>query len=111
VSPTVLWPPNHTLRPITATVVVTDLCDPNPTFTLTSIASSEPDNGLGDGNTIGDIQGADIGTADVEFLLRAERSGRGDGRLYSIVYTGSDGSGNTSQAGAVVSVPHDQSQP
>jgi len=42
---------------------------------LVSIVSSEPDDGIGDGNTIGDIQEAEYGTADFEFQLRAERSG------------------------------------
>jgi hypothetical protein len=73
---------------------------------LTSISSNEPDNGLGDGDTPGDIQGAQIGTPDVSFLLRAERSGTGTGRVYTAVFTASDDSGNTAQAADVVTVPH-----
>jgi hypothetical protein len=107
--PTVLWPPNHALATINATVTVSDVCNPNPTFVLTSITSNEPDDGLGDGNTVGDIQEAAYGTADVTFLLRSERSGPGDGRIYTVVYTTSDGSGNSAQAVGVVIVTHDQS--
>lgn len=104
-----LWPPNHKLVDITATVNVTDVCDPHATFVLTSIASSEPDDGLGDGDTANDIQSYEIGTADTSFQLRSERSGLGSGRVYTIVYTASDKSGNTAQASATVNVPHDRS--
>jgi hypothetical protein len=103
-----LWPPNHKLADITAEVTVTDICDPNPTFVLTSITSDEPDNGLGDGDTANDIQEADYGTADTAFLLRSERAGGQDGRKYTIIYTASDISGNTTPDTVCVFVPHDQ---
>ena len=102
----VLWPPNHKLADIHATVVVTDICDPAPTFVLTSITSDEPDNGLGDGDTAGDIANATFGTADVDFRLRSERMGGGDGRVYTIRYTASDHSGNTTGNVTEVRVPH-----
>jgi len=106
VDPATLWPPNHKLVNVSATVTVTDACDPNPVFTLTSVTSNEPDNGMGDGNTTGDIAGADIGTADTAFKLRAERAGSGNGRIYTISYTAADASGNDSPpASAVVNVP------
>ncbi len=105
VDPDRLWPPNHKLRDITATVVVADVCNPAPTFVLTNITSNEPDNGLGDGDTVGDIQGATFGTPDTAFKLRAERSGRGNGRVYTIFYTASDGA-NTADTTDTVIVPH-----
>jgi len=104
-----LWPPNHNLVDIVATVGVTDVCDPHPTFVLASITSSEPDDGLGDGDTVKDIQGAAPGTPDTAFRLRSERSGSGSGRIYTILYTASDKSGNTAQAKVTVTVPHDLS--
>lgn len=82
-----IWPPNHKLVEIDATVIITDICDPNASFVLTSITSSEPDDGLGDGDTAYDIQDAEFGTADTNFKLRAERSGTGEGRTYTVVYT------------------------
>jgi hypothetical protein len=103
---TLLWPPNHRLITINATVGVIDICDPAPGFVLSSITSSEPDNGLGDGDTENDIQGALFGTPDVQFRLRSERSGNGPGRIYTILYKGFDGSGNSTPAAAEVVVPH-----
>jgi hypothetical protein len=106
---TVLWPPNHKLVTINASVSVADICDPAPTFQLISIVSNEPDNGLGDGDTENDIQGASYGTADTQFQLRSERSGPGSGRKYTITYRAFDHTGNHTDAVVVVRVPHDQS--
>jgi len=107
VSPSVLWPPNHKLVTIHAIVAV-DECGPY-TVTLVSVTSSEPDNGTGDGDTEGDIQGVDTSTADDEFALRAERSGGGPGRVYTAVYKVVDAVGLETFATASIRVPHDQS--
>jgi hypothetical protein len=103
-----LWPPNHKMSEITATVVAEDNCDPNVAYVLTSITSNEPDNGLGDGDTANDIQEADYGTADLSFLLRAERAGPLPGRKYTIIYTAEDNAGNTATDTVCVRVPHDK---
>jgi|GEM_PF-6513004 len=105
----VLWPPNHKMAVITADVTVEDDCDENPTFALVSITSNEQNNGQGDGNTKKDIEGADFGTPDVEFELRAERSGGGDGRIYTITYEARDVAGNSTTADFYIRVVHDQS--
>jgi len=107
VSPTSLWPPDHRMVDITAQVSASDVCDPNPTLVLFSATSNEPDNGLGDGDTNRDIQGAALGTDDRELALRAERGGGGIGREYTLRYQAEDASGNTSTADASVGVPHD----
>ncbi|WP_455210865.1 hypothetical protein [Kaarinaea lacus] len=107
-TPDTLWPPNHKLVPVTAGITVTDSCDANPAVILFSAVSNEPDNSLGDGNTVDDIQDADIGTDDRELLLRAERQGPGSGRIYTITYEAEDSSGNSSQQEGTVIVPHDQ---
>jgi len=107
--PDVLWPPNHRLVDVSATVMATDLCSAVDAI-LSSITSDEPDNapGDGDGNTDDDVQGADLGTADFEIQLRAERAGTGDGRVYTVTYTAVDDSGNTTSASATAFVPHDR---
>ena len=89
VSPTILWPPNHKFQNITATITVTDNCDPNPTVTLVSVTSNEPETGfLGNGDKGPDIEGAAIGTDDRAFSLRSERGtgGQNTGRVYTITY-------------------------
>lgn len=103
-SPSQLWPPNHKLVPIQATVVASDNC-PGVGVVLTSLVSSEPDNGTGDGDTINDIQNAAIGTPDQSFELRSERVGSGSGRIYTATYTATDGSGNDAEDAATVTVP------
>jgi hypothetical protein len=87
---------------ITPTITVTDECDPNPTIELVSIVSDEPDEGLGDGDTVGDIDVA----ADGTILLRNERDGRSDGRVYTVTYRAFDASGNQTTTEAIVVVPH-----
>lgn len=102
-----LWPPNHKLVPIEASVVATDNC-PVVNFTLTQAVSNEPENGQGDGNTAPDIVGAELGTADLEFSLRSERAGAGSGRIYTVTYTAVDGSDNAAESAATVEVPKSQ---
>jgi hypothetical protein len=106
-SPNTLWPPNHKLVSVAASIQVTDTCDDSPNVELVSIVSNEADNGPGDGNTDDDIQGAGYGTDDRAFSLRAERAGTGDGRLYTVTYRAGDGEGNTAGQSAEVRVPHD----
>jgi len=105
-----LWPPNHKLATISVeSLFVADICDSNPTVVLDTIYSDEPDNGTGDGDTDNDIQEAAYGTLDLAFKLRSERAGSGDGRVYTIVYRATDGSGNSSDDTVAVEVPHDKS--
>jgi hypothetical protein len=104
-----LWPPNHKMSPITVdSLFVSDICDSNPTVVLDTIYSDEPDNGLGDGDTANDIQEAAFGTLDLAFLLRSERAGVGDGRVYTIVFRATDHSGNSTDDTVAVTVPHSQ---
>jgi len=107
-SPDILWPPNHKMRDISAAISVSDGCDPNPQVKLVSVVSNEPDNGAGDGNTVNDIQNTDIGSDDRSFSLRAERSGTGTGRVYTVTYSVTDGSGNQSTKQGTVAVPLSQ---
>jgi hypothetical protein len=69
------------------------------------VTSNEPDSGAGD------IQGWMIGTAGTTGQLRAERSGSGNGRIYTLTYQGADRAGNTATCAAPVTVPHDQGNP
>jgi hypothetical protein len=101
VTPDTLWPPDHRYVEVQATVIAADNFDPNPTVTLVSVTSNEPDDGEDDGNTVNDIVIID----DFTFNLRAERSGVGTGRIYTITYQVSDACGNVTEGSATVSVP------
>jgi len=110
-TPQGLWPPNHGMVPAHLTWQTGDRCDAaGVRVELMSVTASEPDDapGPGDGETAGDIQGADIGTPDAAVLLRAERDGKGPGRVYELRYRAVDGGGNSAVGLAVVTVPHDQ---
>jgi hypothetical protein len=96
-----LWPPNHKYVTVQASVTLADDRDPSPSVELVSVMSSEPDNGLDDGNTTTDVVIVD----DDTFRLRAERSGFGTGRVYTITYRATDACGNESVATATVTVP------
>jgi hypothetical protein len=104
----VLWPPNHKMVDIVATVTVEDICDDGPEVILVDITSNEPDDDGGDGETDDDID-AEFGTEDYDFRLRAERSGKRIGRIYTITYRATDLSGNEAEDVVLVRVPHDQS--
>jgi hypothetical protein len=102
VSPSVLWPPNHKLVAVTASVTVSDSLSGPAGFTLVSVTSSEPNSGPGD------LQGFVLGTPSTSGLLRAERLGTGTGRVYTLTYNGTDVAGNSTACVATVTVPHDQ---
>jgi hypothetical protein len=102
-SPDVLWPPNHKMREVTVVATATDNCDPDPDCEVTAVSSNEPVTGRGYGNFAPDW----ILTGGQTVSLRAERAGFGDGRIYSVTDTCTDGSGNGSSAVVEVTVPHD----
>ena len=104
-SPQLLWPPNHKMVTIYATVDAQDLCGQVTDVRLLSIVSNEADNGIGDGNTKGDIV-AEPGTLDVQFQLRAERAGPRRDRIYTVTYQATDDSGNQGQTSTRIIVPH-----
>jgi hypothetical protein len=106
-NPVELWPPDHQLHEVVASFPGME-CSPEATFALESVTSNEADDGTGDGDTPGDIQGAEMGTADATLLLRAERSGGGQGRIYTIVYRVTDQAGEMTRRTGTVTVPHDQ---
>jgi hypothetical protein len=106
-SPARLWPPNHKMQTVQPIFDIRD-CDPAPKVQLVSVTSSEPENGLGDGDTAPDIVGASVGTDDRSVQVRSERAGGGSGRVYTFVYRVTDASGNATEATATVTVPHDQ---
>lgn len=107
-SPDRLPRPNHQLMPVRVDVRLGDALSGAGSFLLKAATSNEPDNGLGDGDTEDDLHQWEVGTADTQGLLRAERAGKGTGRVYTLSYEGQDQAGNVAACSAVVSVPHDR---
>jgi hypothetical protein len=100
-----LWPPNHTLH----LIVLGGARDADGdalAYAITSVRQDEPTNGNGDGDTATDAVSAGPGTV----RLRAERSGGGDGRVYTIAFTVSDGKGGSCGATVQVTVPKSASK-
>jgi hypothetical protein len=103
-SKTTLWPPNHKLVKINVTAETTDDCG-EVTWKIVKVRSNEPRNGEGDGNTCRDWKILN----DHNVALRAERSGKGSDRIYTIYLQAQDSVGNLSATNTVtVTVPHDK---
>lgn len=109
-TPATLWPPNHRLVPVTVEIDAVDACDEDVEIRLVDVAMNEPDDVRrgGDGHTRRDVQGAELGTADFEVLLRAERQGGASGRTYTLVYEVTDHAGNATVVSVEVPVAHDK---
>jgi len=102
-TPIELWPPNHKF----VTVSIAGVTDPDGdslTTNIVGISQDEPLSGHGDGNTCPDGKGVGTSTASA----RAERSGTGDGRVYHVSFTASDGKGGQCTGSVRICVPHDQ---
>lgn len=104
VSQPVLWPPNGKYVDVTVSYSATDTC--GAVACTLSVASNEPVNGRGDGNRSSDWEVVSPNLV----RLRAERSGAGTGRVYTITVTCRDTAGNTTERTATVTVPKSQGQ-
>ena len=103
-TPNVLWSPNHKMVPVTVNIKSRDNCG-IADCKIIGVSSNEPTNGLGDGDTAPDWQIID----KTHVNLRAERSGTGTGRVYTITVQCTDIHQNSSTSTVLVTVPHDQS--
>jgi hypothetical protein len=103
--PSMLWPPNHKMVDISFDVDTDNECDLPLDCTVLEVTSNEPLNALGDGNTTPDWMIA----ADGSLMLRAERSGTGSDRVYTIrLRCENPESGIGDETTVEVVVPHDQ---
>jgi 6-phosphogluconolactonase len=98
--PATLWPPNHKLVEVLVDYSVTAPCGEPAVCTL-SVANNEP---VSNDDTSPDW--AVLGEHLVE--LRAERSGKGTGRIYTITISCKDTRGNSATQNTEVTVAHDQ---
>jgi hypothetical protein len=102
-SVTTLWPADHRMEAVTVDVSVRDDAG-IAACVVTEIASNEVADAHGEGSTAADwsIDGP------LNVSLRAERFGRGDGRIYTITVRCEDVAGNVSIASGEVAVAHNQ---
>jgi hypothetical protein len=101
-----IWPPNHMLVKV-AVVNVSDICDTNPTVSISITHNENPHNKtiVGDGNIEPDWEI----DSDGNVWVRAERNGTGEGRVYTITVSASDDSDNISSSIVkTVYVSHDR---
>ncbi len=75
-------------------------------FAIDGVTQDEPVRGNGDPTSPDAID-----EGEGEFRVRAERSPRGDGRVYRIAFTVSDGRGGSCAGTATVSVPRKKKRP
>ena len=105
-SPQQLWPPNHQLVKIVITGLEGGEHRGNGdlqrfTIRILSVTQDEPVNGTGDGDT-----GPDAIIEGETILLRAERAGNSNGRVYRITFRATDDAGGTCTGQVWVGVPH-----
>lgn len=123
VSPDFIWPPNHRLIDIdVGEIIFEDACDTDPVV-YCSVESNEAPNVDGDGDTPFDIVfngepiytqgtgvvdiGATGGNGSFDLRVRAERSGKGDGRVYTVSCHAEDAEGNIGESTTTtIHVPH-----
>ena len=91
--------PNHKMQDV---VVGYGASDNSGAVTCAlAVASNEPVNGTGDGDTAPDWLVLDAH----RLQLRAERAGAGAGRVYTVTINCADAAGNTTARSVAVSVP------
>lgn len=112
-SPDILWPPNHKMVEVVPDIQTSDVCCDSVSIDLIGVQMNEVDTEY-TFDPINDIDddaafiGNDVQIVGDSIFLRAERSGKSNGRVYTITYKATDCDGNTSTATATVTVPHDQ---
>jgi hypothetical protein len=110
-----LWSPNHKYATVTledCAANAQDACHGelplNQHGRITRVTSDEveDDHGNGDGRTCQDIL---LTSGATSVQVRSEREGTSNGRVYTLHYTVTDASGNSTSGSCRVGVPHDQS--
>ncbi|MEE9539453.1 MAG: Ig-like domain-containing protein [candidate division NC10 bacterium] len=98
-----LWPPNHKLVEVARLKANDALSGLSPESLYVYGTSNEPEDGRGYRNSTPDIV-----VSGGRVQLRAERSGTGNGRVYTITASATDQAGNSAMTTVTCTVPHDQ---
>ncbi|MCW5554176.1 MAG: PKD domain-containing protein [Verrucomicrobiae bacterium] len=93
-SPEALTPPNNKLIPVEVAVIATDTCDSSPLIQIISITANGP------------VAPGDITiTGALTATLAAKKNPGGNERIYTIIVSCTDASGNSSTGTVTVKVP------
>lgn len=105
----ILWPPNHRMVDIVIHANAADNSGLPPELSVI-IVSNESQESADDEDATPDWTSpvVDSDTGEISCQLRAERSGSGEGRIYTIIITATDDAGNESTAELEILVPHDK---
>jgi hypothetical protein len=96
-----LWPPNHNMINVGLAASASDACHPGGAVGVAAFGDEDDEDPTGDGRFSPDA----LHIAPVTLELRAEREGDQDGRVYLLVASSTDGSGNRGWACCTVVVP------
>ncbi len=111
----ILWPPDHSMRTVTLDVSGVEPLKESVTYSITGVQIQEFSNIANSAGNYEDIYAENNFEPDVEVTgdlsvnLRAERTGKSQGRRYVIQVTATDCSGSYPLE-VYVDVPHDQGQ-
>jgi len=100
-----LWPPDHKMVDVGLTLTASDVADASLQVVVT-VTSDEATTAPGTGGEVHapDAVVTDRGDGTFSVLLRAERAGMGDGRVYVITVTATDDAGLSRSASCAVTV-------
>jgi hypothetical protein len=99
-----LWPANHKLVQVASITAIDALSGLVPGSLQVSVTSNEPSSDPNDPEFVITPDGSGGFTVQ----LQADRSGSGNGRIYTLNTTTMDMAGNSAAATATCTVPHDQ---
>ena len=97
--PATLWPPNHKMRAVSIAVDASDAGAPPVACSIDSVGVNEGANNHEPDSVV---------TGALTVDPRAERDGKGSGRVYTVEVVCTDDAGNAAVGSVEVTVPHDQ---
>lgn len=108
-SVTQIWPPNHQFVDVAVTGV-TAPSGSTPVVRVVGVRQDEPVDAVGDGSTGPDARIVTTSAGDRVQVL-AERSGTGDGRVYTVLFEATTTDGGSCHGQVTVGVPHAVKEP